>query len=201
MKRFRLFQLAAVFLLSAGWLAADCLNCAPGPGDFAVSLNNVDPFSSDPRISIGDGCCSSDVGQSFQLQANTDGGGSFVLRNISDQTFGNLNFFADFGQTINPDSFSCDPGPFFGTCDITTNGTTVNFLFSGGPGISSAPPIFLLDPPIQPEFGGVGGWLGPNGEPLILNVQANVPEPSTFVLLLSVAGVVAARRRLQKSRS
>lgn len=205
MIRSRLWMLGLVSIACAGLAHAQSL---VDPSHFFIDLTGGST-PGDPRISIDSTCCSDAVNStSFEITPSSSdsgflGGGQFDLFNNSGQNWFNLDFTATFpGITLTQDEFQCDVNGDvahpFSSCGITVHGDTVNILFSGGTGI---PTQFLDGPPqnFTPTTNTNGGWQE-NGAPVVLGAHANVPEPSTLLLLVTAAGALAARRKLLASR-
>jgi hypothetical protein len=218
MTGWRVWTLVTIGLLCAG--------CLLGDSHFGIDLNGGST-PGDPRIALPGTCCSENVfSTSFDLLPSTTplGGGLFDLNNASGQDWYNLDFVATFpGITLNTEEFQVCPGtysdnvctfeggPFTSfSINILNGGDTVEILFFGGAGITTAPlfddapqtfvpTIFQEIQTFTPTTPGAGGW-SENGAPVTIHVQANlgsVPEPSTVVLLLSVAGILAVRRKIK----
>ena len=118
----------------------------PPPGTFPNCVGTTcDSFTIDPLIRLNGGGGSPIVGLTFSFV----GDGTFDFKNESGVTFTSLEISVTmskdaFNAIINSgEVFSCDPGNVFATCQIqaidppTTE--TLDFFYSGGPGIPSVP--------------------------------------------------------------
>jgi hypothetical protein len=176
----RAFIVAALLLLGASSIRAD-----------GVSSN-------DPRIIIGKGVDSKPVGQSFLVPVDISGGGVGDFDNGSaTQNIIELIFRAQLNKK---DTVTCAPDVFFGECTVTSdrgNKVTITFSDPLNGGIPPGADFFVgLD-----DMGKkTGGWKQDGVKDLQAQaVFATVPEPGTFLLLLSGIGSIWLSRKRRSS--
>lgn len=175
------------------------------------------PAPIDPTIILRDPTCSPStlctvVNGSFDLQVDSTGGGSFLIKNNSGFTWTSLSMtlLAPSNESV----FGCDGGVFFQNCSIGitgpgSNGTNVVDAFFFGLGscqngttncqglATGFAIVFDLNTQCAQNVSSCGSWQ-PNS---LASVTPN-PEPETFVLLLTgFLPLLPFRKRLFNSRS
>lgn len=168
----------------------------------------------DPQAAILDGTCmggETSIGSThnFQLDAN----GAFLaeantLCNTSGQTWSNLQFIAPTPNGSFGNAFQCSALDFFNSCHISFNmqaGITTILFDNAGTGFQCINCVeFATLAAFQETPLGIGpdvafgldfsGWV-PNGE---LQMAANVPEPSSLLLLITGAAGLLSRRKWRR---
>ena len=153
--------------------------------------------SNDPRIIVGHGADPVDCGLTFTIVVNVKGGGHKPCRNVSGVDWTGLDFFVTLpaGDVVTP---ACPNSAFIG-CNVITSqsdGTeTVEIMFFDGViGHMKNNSLFFVSlNDNSSDTDGSGSW--PRGT--VITGHAVVPEPATFLLFASGAGVFCLRRRLR----
>ncbi|MBV9084913.1 MAG: hypothetical protein JOZ62_19720, partial [Acidobacteriaceae bacterium] len=140
------------------------------------------------------------TGPTFTFTANENGGGVFSFSNDTGQAIVRLDFFATLpaGSII-----SCTPGRLE-TCTIIAppNGGAGEYLIILGPallrgGIANGD-MFAINlndnGQINQDPNGSGGWFGPDGAPVTIHADVNVPEPFSCLLIASGAALIGTLR-------
>ena len=176
----RVFIVSAFLLLGAASIRADGVN------------------SSDPRIIIGKGADSKPVGQSFLVPVDQSSGGVGDFDNDSaTQNIIELIFTAHLNKK---DTVTCAPDVFFGECTVTRgkgNMVTITFSDPLNGGIPPGGDFFVGLDDVGKK---TGGWKQDGVKDLQAQaVFATVPEPGTFLLLLSGIGSIWLSRKRRSS--
>lgn len=168
----------------------------------------------DPQAAILDGTCqegSTSIGSTHTFQL--DSTGAFLaeantLCNTSGQTWSNLQFIAPTPANSFGDAFHCSAQDFFNSCHISFNipaGITTILFDNAGTGFQCINCEDFATLAVSQETSlGLGpnvafgldffGWV-PNGE---LQMAANVPEPSSLLLLITGAAGLLSRRKWRR---
>lgn len=161
---------------------------------------HADGVPNDARIIVGHDPNNNGCGLTFTITVNVMGGGHKPCRNDSGVEWTGLDFFVNLptGTDLTQFKSVCSPTTPFSTCSpvptivSVSGGTeTVEIMFLNGH-IGTGPSDSLFFVSLNndsSDMEGAGGWT----KGTIITGKAVVPEPSTFLLLLSGLGAAWLR--------